>query len=191
MAARCWKRRKSAELRTLLSILLSVRLTMTSSDETVYELFVPVDKPEVLPQTISILAEFSSEIWISSDDLEKERGAVLEEYRGTRNANGRMQEAHWALMMEGYKGSATWFSEREIAIARAFLLSEIESAYLERDQMQSTSLRDEYLQLSDVVDSMEVNIQNEESVTTEEILGHAKDRTKDQRHGYIVLYLRV
>ncbi|KAL8115270.1 hypothetical protein AgCh_021928 [Apium graveolens] len=103
MAARCWKRRKSAELRTLLSILLSVRLTMTSSDETVYELFVPVDKPEVLPQAISILAEFSSEIRVSSDDLEKERGAVLEEYRGTRNANGRMQEAHWALMMEGSK----------------------------------------------------------------------------------------
>ncbi|KAL8124501.1 hypothetical protein AgCh_012228 [Apium graveolens] len=76
---------------------------VTSSDETVYELFVPVDKPEVLPQAISILVEFSSEIRVSSDDLEKERGAVLEEYRGTRNANGRMHEAHWALMMEGSK----------------------------------------------------------------------------------------
>ncbi|XP_074336220.1 zinc protease PQQL-like [Apium graveolens] len=76
---------------------------VTSSDETVYELFVPVDKPEVLPQAISILVEFSSEIRVSSDDLEKERGAVLEEYRGTRNANGRMQEAQWALMMEGSK----------------------------------------------------------------------------------------
>lgn len=102
---------------------------VTSSDETVYELFVPVDKPEVLPQAISILAEFSSEVimtfWfmlfkilsyifiastlclvqirVSSDDLKKERGAVLEEYRGTRDANGRMQDAHWALMMEGSK----------------------------------------------------------------------------------------
>lgn len=27
------------------------------------------------------------------------------------------------------------------------MMSEIESAYLERDQMQSTSLRDEYLQV--------------------------------------------
>ncbi|XP_074359577.1 zinc protease PQQL-like [Apium graveolens] len=81
---------------------------VTSSDETVYELFVPVYKPEVLPQAISILVEFSStlclvQIRVSSDDLEKERGAVLEEYRGTRNANGRMHEAHWALMMEGSK----------------------------------------------------------------------------------------
>lgn len=27
----------------------------------------------------------------------------MEEYRGSRNANGRMQEAHWLLMMEGSK----------------------------------------------------------------------------------------
>lgn len=39
------------------------------------------------------------------------------------------------------------FSEREIALVRAFLMADIESAYLERDQMQSTSLREEYLQV--------------------------------------------
>ncbi|GKE90150.1 hypothetical protein Tco_1567625, partial [Tanacetum coccineum] len=33
----------------------------TSADETVYELFVPVEKPELLSQAISVLAEFSSE----------------------------------------------------------------------------------------------------------------------------------
>ncbi|GAB4852720.1 hypothetical protein Ancab_016931 [Ancistrocladus abbreviatus] len=76
---------------------------VTSADETVYELFVPVDKPELLSQAISVLAEFSTEIRASADDLEKERGAVMEEYRGSRNANGRMQDAHWALMMAGSK----------------------------------------------------------------------------------------
>lgn len=76
---------------------------MTSADETVYELFVPIDKPELLSQAISVLAEFSSEIRVSKDDLEKERGAVMEEYRGNRNASGRMQDAHWSLMMEGSK----------------------------------------------------------------------------------------
>ena len=39
------------------------------------------------------------------------------------------------------------FSEREVSVVRALLMSEIESAYLERDQMQSTSLRDEYIQV--------------------------------------------
>lgn len=111
---------------------------MTSADETVYELFVPIDKPELLSQAISVLAEFSSEVYnylifvawllfyffyfmfycfwclhvfylllvqirVSKDDLEKERGAVMEEYRGNRNASGRMQDAHWSLMMEGSK----------------------------------------------------------------------------------------
>ncbi|KAK9715778.1 hypothetical protein RND81_06G188600 [Saponaria officinalis] len=76
---------------------------MTSADETVYELFVPVDKPELLSQAISVLAEFSTGIRVSAEDLEKERGAVMEEYRGTRNANGRMQDSHWALMMAGSK----------------------------------------------------------------------------------------
>ncbi|KAJ7973741.1 zinc protease PQQL-like [Quillaja saponaria] len=76
---------------------------VTSADETVYELFVPVDKPELLSQAISVLAEFSSEVRVSKDDLEKERGAVMEEYRGSRNATGRMQDAHWILMMEGSK----------------------------------------------------------------------------------------
>ncbi|KAH7572183.1 hypothetical protein JRO89_XS04G0216300 [Xanthoceras sorbifolium] len=76
---------------------------VTSADETVYELFVPVDKPELLSQAISILAEFSTEVQVSKDDLEKERGAVMEEYRGNRNATGRMQDAHWVLMMEGSK----------------------------------------------------------------------------------------
>ena len=37
------------------------------------------------------------------------------------------------------------FSERETSVARALMMSEIESAYLERDQVQSTSLREEYL----------------------------------------------
>ncbi|EFH42422.1 peptidase M16 family protein [Arabidopsis lyrata subsp. lyrata] len=76
---------------------------MTTADETIYELFVPVDKPELLSQAISILAEFSSEIRVSNEDLEKERGAVMEEYRGNRNATGRMQDSHWQLMMEGSK----------------------------------------------------------------------------------------
>ncbi|XP_062148705.1 zinc protease PQQL-like isoform X1 [Alnus glutinosa] len=74
---------------------------VTSADDTVYELFVPIDKPELLSQAISVLAEFSLEVRVSKDDLEKERGAVMEEYRGNRNAAGRMQDAHWVLMMEG------------------------------------------------------------------------------------------
>ena len=43
------------------------------------------------------------QVRVSREDLDKERGAVMEEYRGTRNATGRMQDANWVLMMEGSK----------------------------------------------------------------------------------------
>ncbi|CAI5511991.1 unnamed protein product [Closterium sp. Naga37s-1] len=75
----------------------------TSADETVFELQLPVDKPELLPHAISILADFASEIRVSEEDVEKERGAVLEEWRERRNAMGRMQDAHWQLLMRGSK----------------------------------------------------------------------------------------
>ncbi|KMT03255.1 hypothetical protein BVRB_8g197980 [Beta vulgaris subsp. vulgaris] len=73
----------------------------TSFDETVYELFVPIDKPGLLSEAISILSEFSYEIRISPEDLDKERGAVLEEYRRGRDANGRLSEATFASVMDG------------------------------------------------------------------------------------------
>ncbi|RZC64864.1 hypothetical protein C5167_008553 [Papaver somniferum] len=87
----------------------------TSADETIYELSVPVDRSELLSQAISVLAEFCSEfqqkIW------KKKRGAVLEEYRGTCNANGRMQDARWNLMMKASKGIDGSRVEKVIHIA--------------------------------------------------------------------------
>ncbi|GJP47352.1 hypothetical protein CLOM_g6553 [Closterium sp. NIES-68] len=75
----------------------------TSADETVFELQLPVDKPELLPHAVSVLADFASDIRISSEDVEKERGAVMEEWRERRGAMGRMQDAHWQLLMKGSK----------------------------------------------------------------------------------------
>ncbi|XP_019051662.1 PREDICTED: zinc protease PQQL-like isoform X2 [Nelumbo nucifera] len=55
-------------------------------------------------------------------------------------------EAMESMLMEVARVRLQGFSEREISIVRALMMSEIESAYLERDQRPSTSLRDEYLQ---------------------------------------------
>lgn len=35
---------------------------VTSFDETIYKLLVPIDKPELLSEAIQVLAEFSSEV---------------------------------------------------------------------------------------------------------------------------------
>ncbi|XVF49051.1 hypothetical protein PTKIN_Ptkin03bG0237800 [Pterospermum kingtungense] len=74
----------------------------TSFDDTVYQLLVPLDDPELLSEAILVLAEFSSEIRLSKDDLENEREAVMFEYRVGQIAYG-VKDSHWALMMEGSK----------------------------------------------------------------------------------------
>lgn len=42
----------------------------TSPDETIYELLVPIDKPEILSQALNILAEFSTEVSIKLRTLD-------------------------------------------------------------------------------------------------------------------------
>ena len=39
----------------------------------------------------------------SPEDLDKERGAVLEEWRGSKDSMGRTQEASFKFMMDGCK----------------------------------------------------------------------------------------
>lgn len=73
----------------------------TSADETVYEVMVPTDDPKFLRQALEIFAQFASHIRCSPEDLAKERGAVMEEWRMGRNSRGRAQEAQWKLMLQG------------------------------------------------------------------------------------------
>eukprot|EP00240_Pyramimonas_obovata_P014520 CAMPEP_0118953032 /NCGR_PEP_ID=MMETSP1169-20130426/55831_1 /TAXON_ID=36882 /ORGANISM="Pyramimonas obovata, Strain CCMP722" /LENGTH=188 /DNA_ID=CAMNT_0006900391 /DNA_START=275 /DNA_END=838 /DNA_ORIENTATION=- len=69
----------------------------TSADETVYELLVPIDKPGLLEQACTVFAEFATRVRIAPEDVERERGAVIEEWRQGRDARGRAAEAHWKL----------------------------------------------------------------------------------------------
>jgi hypothetical protein len=64
-----------------------------STDETVYELLVPIDKPEIMTQALKMMSEFTTKIRISDADVEAERGSVLEEMRMGRDARGRASEA--------------------------------------------------------------------------------------------------
>lgn len=75
----------------------------TSMDETVYELTVPIDKPGILDEALSIMSEWVNKVRISDDDVRDERGAVLEEMRMGRDARGRSAEAYWKLLMSGSK----------------------------------------------------------------------------------------
>lgn len=73
----------------------------TSMDETVYELLVPIDKPELMTQALKVMSEFATKVRISDADVNDERGAVMEEMRMGRDARGRAAEAYWKLLMDG------------------------------------------------------------------------------------------
>jgi len=72
----------------------------TSMDETVYELLVPIDDPEVLKNALAVMSEFATKVRISDDDVNDERGAVLEEMRMGKDAIGRASEEYWKLLMK-------------------------------------------------------------------------------------------
>nr|GEW27730.1 zinc protease PQQL-like isoform X1 [Tanacetum cinerariifolium] len=72
----------------------------TTVDGTFYKLIVPTDDTEILSQSLSILSEFSSEIRISAEDLDNERGPILQEYRDSKEIEGRTSDALWGILFE-------------------------------------------------------------------------------------------
>lgn len=64
----------------------------TSFDETAYRIEVPMDKPEVVKKALQILEDWAHEISFDPDEIEKERGVIIEEWRTGRGAAGRIQD---------------------------------------------------------------------------------------------------
>jgi zinc protease len=64
----------------------------TSFDETVYMLDVPTDRPGVVTRGFEALGDFAGGITLDSAEIDKERGVVIEEWRGRLGAATRMQE---------------------------------------------------------------------------------------------------
>ncbi len=62
----------------------------TSFDETVYMLTVPTDDPELLQTGVQILSEWASKITFDPEEIDKERGVVIEEWRLGRGAGARI-----------------------------------------------------------------------------------------------------
>ena len=74
----------------------------TDLDETVYNLSdVPVDKPGLVDTCLMILADWSDYITLSDEEINKERGVIIEEWRSTRNASRRMLEQMLPVLFEG------------------------------------------------------------------------------------------
>jgi zinc protease len=75
----------------------------TSFDETVYKLQVPTDKPELVERAIAILRDWADGIRFDPEEVDKERGVVLEEWRLGRGAAMRIFDRQTPVLFHGSK----------------------------------------------------------------------------------------
>jgi zinc protease len=73
----------------------------TSFDETVYMLQLPTDDPELLATGLQILEEWAHRIVLDAEEVERERGVILEEWRLGRGAQSRVLERQIPVIFSG------------------------------------------------------------------------------------------
>ena len=71
----------------------------TSFDETVYFLPIPTDSPEKIENGFNILEDWAFNANLTPEEIDKERGVVLEEYRIGLGADKRMMSGYLPKMM--------------------------------------------------------------------------------------------
>lgn len=71
----------------------------TSFDETVYQLPIPSDKPELLKGGLEIMRDWAHEALLDPGEIDKERGVVLEEKRLGKGASERMRREYWPVIL--------------------------------------------------------------------------------------------
>ena len=71
----------------------------TSFDETVYQLPLPTDNPEILKNGIQIMRDWAQEATLETEEINKERGVIMEEKRLGKGASERMQRQTFPLLL--------------------------------------------------------------------------------------------
>lgn len=99
----------------------------TSFDETVYQLPIPSDDPELLTNGIRILRDWAQNLLMKTDDIESERGVILEEKRQRKGVQQRVQEQTLPVLLNGSRyvdrlpiGEETVFMNFEPEVIRDF-----------------------------------------------------------------------
>jgi zinc protease len=100
----------------------------TFFDETVYKLTVPTDREGVIDEVTGILREWADGITFDSDEVSREKGVIIEEWRRGRGAEQRISDKQLALAFEG-----TIFAERfpigKVETISAFTADDLRNFY--------------------------------------------------------------
>ncbi len=70
----------------------------TSFDETVYKIEIPTDDPEIIDTAFEILSDWAFAIVMDPEEVEQERGVVLEEWRTRRGAGARIRDLQYPVL---------------------------------------------------------------------------------------------
>jgi len=71
----------------------------TSFDETVYQLPLPSDNPELLQGGLQIMRDWAQDATLDPAEINKERGVVLEEKRLGKGASERMRQIYFPVLL--------------------------------------------------------------------------------------------
>jgi len=100
----------------------------TSFDETVYMLQVPTDEVAILERGLDILEDWAQGVTFEGEEIDKERGVVIEEWRGRRGAGARVQDQQFPVLFKGSR-----YAERlpigEVEVLESFPHDEIRRFY--------------------------------------------------------------
>ena len=77
----------------------------TSFDETVYQLPIPTDDPELFKNGLQIMRDWAQDASLDPTEIEKERGVVLEEKRLGKGAGERMQNKYLPMLLNNSRYS--------------------------------------------------------------------------------------
>src|SRR5262245_35037692 len=72
----------------------------TSFDQTVYKLQIPTDSPTVIDRSLLILDDWAHAASFDPDEIDKERGVILEEWRTGLGAGARMLETQLPVLLK-------------------------------------------------------------------------------------------
>ncbi len=73
----------------------------TSFDETVYMLEIPTDSAEIVQKAFDVLEDWAAYATLSGEEIDKERGVVVEEWRRSRGAGGRISDQILPVLLYG------------------------------------------------------------------------------------------
>ena len=73
----------------------------TSFDETVYQLQIPTDRPDIMDKALLILEDWAHNVLFDPTVIDKERNVITEEWRRGRGAAARMSDKQFPVLLAG------------------------------------------------------------------------------------------